>query len=294
MRKLTFDLEQLQDGVRGLPFDAGVSHAAMCAAINVLFKGWHWSVRPNVCLVSGQPRQGKLSFVVYSPSPMALEIDHRAPRQRSLAKLATIGHARVIVLRCPSLPVFPPQGYSVFYPSSRVRDDGGDPCRGPSPAEYKQRQQVVYTTLAQACSILGGVQCSPTSRYGNCVVRVLHRRLHEGFTPPELLLVARRARLRAKNGDRWPHWRNLLYIWGVNFPPLLADAKAFFSSPPPPLSGGRTVSTAVQQEALRRATTYWQTYCTSMGQPIDPHERPEEWDRVVTEKITEVTREWRR
>ncbi len=69
-----------------------------------------------------------------------------------------------------------------------------------------------------------GIKCTAQSAYGKQCLRMLQKRLKECYTPEQLLQVCDYARAVWEQGQRFSGLKDLLYLWGVRLPALLAAA----------------------------------------------------------------------
>lgn len=76
-------------------------------------------------------------------------------------------------------------------------------------------------TLDLASHILG-VKIGFHSAYGRRARKFMRTRVKEGFTKDELVQACRYATREWENGNHWRPLRDILYVWGKGFQPILA------------------------------------------------------------------------
>ena len=82
--------------LRSIPDTAAQSHYRVMAA----FQQAGWNVMPEYRIDLPDGRRGRIDLVVETPGAMiAIEIDTRKPREKSLRKLALFNGGRIIALR---------------------------------------------------------------------------------------------------------------------------------------------------------------------------------------------------
>ena len=106
-----------------------------------------------------------------------------------------------------------------------------EPLRGSgSPTRSGLARHEEASLLERVCRRLG-IHCSATSEYGRRALRIMRKRLAEGHTQEELLRVTEYGRAQWDQGQRFSGLKDLLWLWGVRLPALLAGAAAAGDTP---------------------------------------------------------------
>lgn len=206
--------------LRALPPAAWATQARLVRHLEEFLRREGFPVRRDVRVGDmGTGRGGSIPLVVQTTPPVAIGVDRQRPSPRSVLVLSRFPGRRVIVLRAPVRVGRWSLAGGIFVVAVPVPPLGRDGGAGALGGEQ------VLALLDLGSRHLGLRGVSPKSPFGVRVRRQIVRRLGEGFSPDDLRRVLDWAAARGRQGERYPG-RNLLYLWGGQFPVHLADAES--------------------------------------------------------------------